>query len=108
MLKNYFKIAVRKLAKNKMYSCINIVGLAIGMGCMLLAYLFVRDEMSFDTFHRNNPNLYRVTTAITEQPGAERQLTGGTGMVQAPVFKQQIAEIVAITRVMDSIKHACR
>ncbi|RYU96343.1 ABC transporter permease [Emticicia agri] len=100
MLKNYLKIAVRNLAKNKIYALIHIVGLAIGMSCMLLAYLFVRDEYDFDTFHENNPNLYRVTTAITEQPGAERQLTGGTGMVQAVAFKQQIAEITAITRVM--------
>lgn len=100
MLKNYLKIALRNLAKNKIYSGINIVGLAIGMTCMLLAYLFVRDEMDFDTFHVNNPNLYRVTTTLTEQPGAERQMTGGTGMVQAPVFKQQIAEIEAIARVM--------
>lgn len=100
MLRNYFKIAFRTLAKNKIYSFINIVGLAIGMTCALLAYLFVRDEMDFDTFHDNNPNLFRVTTTFKEEPGAERQMTGGTGMVQAPVFKQQIAEIEAIARVM--------
>jgi putative ABC transport system permease protein len=100
MLKNYLRIAIRNLAKNKIYACINIIGLAIGMSCMLLSYLFVRDEMNYDTFHQNNPYLYRVITTITEQPGAERQLTGGTGMVQAPVFRQQIAEIVAISRVM--------
>jgi putative ABC transport system permease protein len=100
MLKNYLKIALRNLAKNKIYFFINIIGLSIGMSCMLLAYLFVQDEMDFDTFHAHNPNLYRVTTTISERPGAERQLTGGTGMVQAPVFKQQIAEITAIARVM--------
>ncbi|RFS18541.1 ABC transporter permease [Emticicia sp. C21] len=100
MLKNYLKIAIRNLVKNKIYSFINIIGLAIGMSCMLLAYLFVRDEHSYDTFHENNPNLYRITTTLTEQPGAERQITGGTGMVQASVFKQQMAEVTAITRVM--------
>ena len=60
MLKNYLKITVRNIIKHKGYSFINIAGLAIGMACCLLIALWVLDELSYDKFHENAPNLYRV------------------------------------------------
>jgi len=60
MLSNFVKIAVRNLLKNKIYSFINILGLAIGMaGCVLIG-LFVEDEYSYDTFHKNSDRIYRL------------------------------------------------
>jgi putative ABC transport system permease protein len=52
MLKNYLKIAVRNFVKHKLYSFINICGLAIGLACALFILLWVRDEISFDRFHK--------------------------------------------------------
>ncbi len=51
MLKNYLKIALRNLSRNKGYTFINIVGLAIGMASALLMILWIQNELSFDQFH---------------------------------------------------------
>ena len=60
MLRNYLKIAWRNLVRNKVYSAINIAGLAIGMATCLLIGLFVIDELSYDRFHANADRIYRV------------------------------------------------
>ena len=60
MLKNYLKIAWRNLWKNKSFSLINILGLALGMACSLLIMLWVKDEMAMDQFHENDTRLYKV------------------------------------------------
>jgi len=60
MLKNYIKIAWRNLLKNKIYSLINISGLGIGMACCFLIFMYVKDEVSFDQYHENKDNIYRV------------------------------------------------
>ncbi|MGH7451584.1 MAG: ABC transporter permease, partial [bacterium] len=63
MLKNYLKITLRNLRRNKAYSFINIAGLAIGMACCILILLFVQDELSYDRFHTNKENVYRIQMA---------------------------------------------
>ncbi|MFC3881753.1 ABC transporter permease [Algoriphagus namhaensis] len=60
MLKNYFKIAYRNLLKNKAYSLINILGLGVGMACCVLIFMFVQDELSYDSYHENGDRIYRV------------------------------------------------
>lgn len=60
MIKNYFKTAWRNLLKNKMFSLINISGLALGMTCSLLIMLWLKDEIRKDKFHENDKRLYRV------------------------------------------------
>jgi putative ABC transport system permease protein len=60
MIRNYIKIAWRNLWKNKTFSLINILGLALGMACSLLIMLWVQDELSVDKFHKNDERLYRV------------------------------------------------
>ena len=60
MIKNYFKIAIRNVRKYKFFSFINILGLAIGMMCCLFIFIYVGDELSFDKFHRDYKNIYRV------------------------------------------------
>jgi putative ABC transport system permease protein len=60
MLKNYLKIAWRNLWKNKSFSLINILGLALGMACSLLIMLWVKDELKMDQFHENGARLYKV------------------------------------------------
>jgi ABC-type antimicrobial peptide transport system permease subunit len=61
MFKNYLKITFRNLKKNKIYSFINISGLAIGIACCILILLWVQDELSYDRFHKNAEDLYIAT-----------------------------------------------
>lgn len=60
VLKNYIKIALRNLFRNRLYSLINILGLAIGMAACLMIYLWVKDELSYDRFHQDAERIYRV------------------------------------------------
>ena len=61
MLKTYFKIAYRNLIEHKAYSIINISGLAIGMAASILILLWVQNELSYDKFHKNANQIYRIT-----------------------------------------------
>lgn len=60
VFKNYFKSALRNLARYKIYSVINLAGFSIGLACCLIIALFVRYELSFDRFHPNADRLFRV------------------------------------------------
>src|SRR6188474_580186 len=60
MFRNYFKTAWRNLVRNKAFSSINILGLALGITCSLLIVLWVQDERSVDGFHVNGKQLYQV------------------------------------------------
>ncbi len=60
MIKNYLVVAWRNLVRNKAFSAINILGLSLGMTCSLLIFLWIRDERSVDSFHKNGPQLYQV------------------------------------------------
>lgn len=87
MLKNYLKIAFRNLYKNKVYSFINIFGLAVSMSVCLLIILFVFDQRSFDQFHQQKDNLYRVVMDYT--PSSE---TSGTWYATSPAELASILE----------------
>lgn len=63
MLTNYLKIAWRNLMKNKIFSFINIFGLTIGLTSFLLIALYIFDELTFDRFHKNANNIYRIVEA---------------------------------------------
>ena len=60
MLRNYIKIAFRNLSKNKLYSFINIAGLAIGMACAILIFKWVQNELGYDRFIKNADSVYRL------------------------------------------------
>ncbi|MEM9936427.1 MAG: ABC transporter permease, partial [Bacteroidota bacterium] len=60
MLKNYFTIAYRNLIKQKWFSLINVLGLAIGMAVAMLVGLWVYDELTYDTYHKNYDHLAQV------------------------------------------------
>ena len=86
MFKNYLKIAWRNLTKRKVFTLINVVGLAIGFGSCILIYLFLNFNLSFDTFHENSDRIYRVTTEqVTDEKGYDRSVPPGF----ANVFKGQ-------------------
>ena len=66
MLKHYLKIITRILWKNKSYSSINVIGLAIGLACFILISLWVNNELSYDKFHKNIDRIYRVNTELPD------------------------------------------
>jgi hypothetical protein len=61
MIRNYFKIAFRNIIRHKAFAAINIAGLAIGMTCSIFILLWVQNELSYDRFHKNADEIYRIT-----------------------------------------------
>lgn len=96
MLRNYFKIAFRSLVKQKLYSVINIFGLAIGLTCCLLIMLYVMQELSFDKFHENADRIYRVGVVEVESTG--KSYTADTPAPLAPALSDDYPEIEHYTR----------
>jgi putative ABC transport system permease protein len=70
MLKNLLTISLRSLLKDKAYTIINILGLTIGITCSLFLLLYILDELSFDRYHKNADNIYRVVSNIKEPDNA--------------------------------------
>lgn len=70
MLKNLFVIALRNIRKDRTYSAINILGLTIGITCSMFLLLYILDELSYDRYHTNAPNIYRVISNIKEPDNA--------------------------------------
>jgi len=60
MLKNYLLLAIKNFRKQKMFSGINILGLTVGITCCLMIFLFILNEFSYDNFHKNGKNIYRI------------------------------------------------
>jgi len=91
MLRNYFKIAFRNITRHKAYSIINISGMAIGMASSILILLWVQNELSYDKFHKNAGQLYRIITDF----GDSKTLGTPAGMPAAltgemPVVKNAV------------------
>src|SRR5436305_5918746 len=97
MFQNYLKVTIRNLLRNKVHSFINIVGLSIGLAYAILIILYVNDEVSFDRFHKNGNNIYRIVTK-TKRSGVELK-DGNTGLLQGPRFAQNIPGIETFVRV---------
>jgi putative ABC transport system permease protein len=73
MLKNYLLLAVKNFRKQKMFSLINILGLTVGITCCLMIFLFIMSEFSYDNFHKNGDNIYRVMR-VSHQSGSSRNI----------------------------------
>jgi putative ABC transport system permease protein len=91
MLKNYIKTAWRNLLKNKFYSIINIAGLTAGLAIGILILLWVQDELSFDSFHKQTSNIYRLE--LFGGTGASKQIWSVGVAPIAPLVKQQLPEV---------------
>jgi putative ABC transport system permease protein len=96
MFRNYLRITVRNIVKHKGFSFINIFGLAIGMACCLLIFMYVMDELSYDKFHDNADNIYRLTTISSI--GSTTNHYDTTPPVLAATLASEIPEIKSFTR----------
>jgi putative ABC transport system permease protein len=97
MLKNYLIIALRSISRNKAFSAINVLGLALGIACCLLIALFVRDELSYDRHFSKADRIYRIGFA-----GQLNQEPLDYPMAGAPVgqqLKADFPEVEAFTRI---------
>jgi putative ABC transport system permease protein len=101
MIKNYFKTALRNLWRSKVFSLINILGLSVGLACCMLIFLYSKDEISYDRFHKKKDNIYRITSTITGADGNVNKI-GSTGMIPGPNFKRAIPEIDDYVRVQSA------
>jgi putative ABC transport system permease protein len=92
MFANYLRSAWRNLKKHQLFSFINIAGLAVGMTCCILIFLWVKDELSFDRFHPNHNRLYRTVLRT------EGTWVTASGWALAPTLKREFPEIQNATR----------
>lgn len=97
MLKNYIKIALRSLFKQKMYSFINISGLALGVACCALILLYTTNEWSFDKFHSKSDRIYRAWT-LEDYGEGDIYFNTVTPFVLKPTLEQSIPEVEQIAR----------
>lgn len=74
MFRHYFNISTRTLLRHKLYTAINILGLAVGIGVCLLIYQYIHFELSYDQFHEDAENIYRLTQTTIRN--GESQGTG--------------------------------
>ncbi len=99
MLKNYFKITLRSLIKNKVFSFINIVGLSIGIAVSMIILLYVVHEFSYDKFHAKSDKIYRLLCKIN-YGGQNIQVTAMSSAF-GPIVKEKNAEIENYVRLCD-------
>ena len=98
MIKNYLKVAWRNLKKNKIFSFINVFGLAIGLTCCMLISLYLYNELSYDIYHKNISRLYQLGTIFVKEGKEERMANTPAPMANA--MQMEFPEIERSTRLM--------
>jgi len=97
MIRNYFRIALRNLSRYKVYSFINVLSLAIGMAACLVIFLFISDELSFDAFHQQKDQIYRLDE-VQSFPGMSPQNVALSMPGMGPNLLEEMPEITNFTR----------
>jgi len=97
MIKNYFKLGFRSLAKNKLSSSINILGLALAVGCCMVVFDFFDWSMNMDNFHHKVNNLF-VLERVSKQNGNE-QYWGNSAAPMGPMLKNDFPQVKNMARV---------
>jgi putative ABC transport system permease protein len=98
MIRNYFKIALRHLQRNKLYAIVNISGLAIGILSCLLIGIYIRHELSFDRFHKHAARIVRVTWEYNFGDADNKTATTGTKV--GPQFQRTFPEVESYVRTL--------
>ncbi|HET9054284.1 MAG TPA: ABC transporter permease, partial [Cyclobacteriaceae bacterium] len=98
MLKNYLKIAIRSMMRNKVYSIINILGLSIGVACCLLLALYIQQEYQVDKHHARVEDIYRITTTFQNVSNVHQ--SGSCSPPIAMAMKNEIPEVEVAARLL--------
>ncbi|MEI9908412.1 MAG: ABC transporter permease [Bacteroidota bacterium] len=101
MIKHYFKIALRNLGRQKILTLINILGLSIGLACFTLFLLYAVNEFSFDRFHKNGDNIYRVYRWSDAIGGEEARGDVYMPSPLGPALKQEMPDVENFVRLRD-------
>ena len=96
MWRNYLKIALRNLGRYKGHTGINVAGLAVGMACCVLIFLFVQDERRFDRFHDNADRIYRVVNERHAEDNVSHR--AATPPAMGPTLAREFPEVLQATR----------
>ena len=91
MIKNYLKVAWRNMMKNKTFSFINMFGLSVGLTCCLLIAIYLHNELSYDSYHKNLPQLYQLGTTFVKN--GKDDPTANTPSPMAKAMQQEFPEI---------------
>lgn len=98
MIRNYFKIAWRNIRANKLFTVLNIAGLAIGVSVCIILFSFVNTELSFDKMYSNSENIYRVNMETTEDYDFETWATMPNAV--GPAIAKDISQVKRMTRLI--------
>jgi putative ABC transport system permease protein len=96
MLKNYLIVAVRNILRHKVYSIINVAGLAVGMACTILILLWVQFELSYDRYHENADRIYRLGLKL--QTSKIKDSIASNGVPAGPTFENKFPEVLRACR----------
>ncbi len=97
MLKNLFKVAVRNFARQRGSALLNVLGLAIGLSAAILIFLYLQEELSYDTVHVDPAHTYGIAVEVTDEQGEKNQY-GSAPAGWAVRLKEQFPEVEAIFR----------
>lgn len=100
MIKNYLKVAVRSIFRNKLTASINIAGLALAIACSILIALFIKDEFSYDRYHSKAERIYRVTRDFLSPDGSVALHLGHVAPPFGPLLKNDFPELEAVVRTL--------
>ncbi len=100
MIKNYLKITFRSLYRNKLFTGINILGLATGMAGALLVFMYIQYELNYDKFFKNYDNIYRLVRDYNI--GGEESLNPSTSFGLAGAVMEEIPAVIVATRTYDN------
>jgi putative ABC transport system permease protein len=99
MLRNYIATALRNLARNPLYAAINVVGLGIGFAAALFIAVFVRDELTYDSWVPGHENIYRLAMG-GQLRGSAKVYTDGTHASNGPMLQRDIPDIKRTARLL--------
>lgn len=101
MIRNYLKVALRSIFRNKLTAFINIAGLAMAMTCCIVIYLFVTDELSYDRYHAKADRTYRVTRNFLNKDGVPNLHLANVAPPIGPLLKNDFGEIETMARTIN-------
>jgi len=102
MIKHYIKIAFRNLGRQKWLAVINIAGLSIGLACFILFLLYALNEFSFDRFHQNAKNIFRVYRWTEAMHGDQASANINQPLPLGPAFKQDLPDVENFVRIQEA------
>jgi putative ABC transport system permease protein len=101
MIRNYLKVALRSLFRNKLTAFINIAGLALAMACAILIYLFISDEISYEKYHTKADRMYRITRSFHSPEGEVNLHLANVAPPIGPLLKNDFGEIETLARTLN-------